>query len=109
MHTGIGVSSSTAFAWPAAPIATAPKRLLAKPPTLCGASVPAGSKVAAVEAALKSQYGSNKHAIFGTLNKIGLMRGSKVTKKGRQKSKPGKRRASMAAQTMNMLGVGRGM
>lgn len=49
--------------------------------------MPAGSKVAKVEAKLKKEYGSNKGAIYGTLNKIGLMHGNKVTKKGRQKAK----------------------
>lgn len=47
---------------------------------------PSGKKtaVADVEAKLKREYGSNKGAIYGTLNKIGLMRGSKTTAKGRK-------------------------
>ena len=35
-----------------------------------------------VKGKLKAEYGSNKSAIFGTLNKAGLMKGSKVTAKG---------------------------
>lgn len=49
--------------------------------------MPAGTKVAAVEKKLKKEYGSNKHAIYGSLNKIGMMRGNKPTKKGLQKSR----------------------
>lgn len=37
-----------------------------------------------VEGKLKKQYGGNKSAIYGTLNKIGLMRGSKATAKGKR-------------------------
>lgn len=40
-----------------------------------------------VEAKLKKEYGSNKGAIYGTLNKIGLMRGSKATAKGSRPAK----------------------
>ena len=40
--------------------------------------------VADVEDKLKREYGSNKGAIYGTLNKIGLMRGNKATAKGRR-------------------------
>lgn len=49
--------------------------------------MPKGSAVADVEAALKARYGSNDHAVFGTLNKIGLMHGNKPTKKGLKKSR----------------------
>lgn len=49
--------------------------------------MPAGSKVAQVEAKLKRQYPGNSNAVFGTLNKIGLMHGNKPTKKGLQKAK----------------------
>ena len=49
--------------------------------------MPAGTKVAAVEAKLKKEYGDNDHAVYGVLNKSGLMRGSKPTKKGLQKAK----------------------
>lgn len=36
-----------------------------------------------LEDKLKKEYGDNKHAIFGTMNKIGAMKGSKETKKGK--------------------------
>ena len=50
--------------------------------------MPQGSVAAQVESKLKSRYGSNAHAIYGTLNKAGLMHGNKVTKKGAKKAKP---------------------
>lgn len=40
-----------------------------------------------VEGKLKKEYGSNKGAIYGTLNKIGLMKGNKVTAKGKKAAK----------------------
>lgn len=43
--------------------------------------------VADVEGKLKKEYGSNKGAIYGTLNKIGLMQGSKTTAKGKRPAK----------------------
>jgi hypothetical protein len=46
--------------------------------------MPKGSAVADVEAKLKKEYKSNKGAIYGTLNKIGLMHGNKPTAKGLQ-------------------------
>ena len=49
--------------------------------------MPKGTAVADVESKLKAEYGSNKKAVYGTLNKIGLMRGSKVTPKGMKKPK----------------------
>jgi hypothetical protein len=47
---------------------------------------PGGKKtaVADVESKLKREYPSNKSAVYGTLNKIGLMRGNKTTAKGRK-------------------------
>lgn len=36
-----------------------------------------------LEKKLKKEYGKDKHAIYGTMNKIGAMRGNKETKKGR--------------------------
>lgn len=51
--------------------------------------MPKGTKVAKVEGKLKKEYGTNKSAIYGTLNKIGLMHGNKPTKKGlRPDTKP---------------------
>lgn len=37
-----------------------------------------------LEEKLKREYPNNPHAVYGTLNKIGAMRGSKETKKGRR-------------------------
>ena len=35
-----------------------------------------------LEDKLKKQYGNNPGAIYGTMNKIGAMRGNKITAKG---------------------------
>lgn len=35
-----------------------------------------------LEKRLKKEYGDDKHAIYGTMNKIGAMHGNKETKKG---------------------------
>lgn len=40
-----------------------------------------------LEKQLKKEYGDNNHAIYGTLNKIGAMKGSKETPKGRKMEK----------------------
>lgn len=37
-----------------------------------------------LEDKLKKEYGNNPGAIFGTMNKIGAMRGNKETAKGKQ-------------------------
>lgn len=49
--------------------------------------MPKGSAVADVEAKLKKRYPKNPGAVFGTLNKIGLMHGNKPTKKGLKKAR----------------------
>ena len=49
--------------------------------------MPKGSKVASVEKKLKKEYPGNPAAVYGTLNKAGLMRGNKPTAKGRQPHK----------------------
>lgn len=36
-----------------------------------------------LEKALKAEYPGNDHAVYGTMNSIGAMRGSKETPKGR--------------------------
>lgn len=36
-----------------------------------------------LERVLRKQYGNNPHAIYGTMNKIGAMRGNKETAKGK--------------------------
>jgi hypothetical protein len=58
--------------------------------------MPKGSAVEDVEGKLKAEYGSNKHAIYGTLNKIGLMHGNKPTKKGLKKAHSEKRMKKMS-------------
>ena len=60
--------------------------------------MPKGSAVEDVESKLKAEYGSNKGAIYGTLNKIGLMHGNKPTAKGLKKAKnpAGKRMNKMS-------------
>lgn len=37
-----------------------------------------------LEKKLKAEYGNNSHAIYGTMNKIGAMRGNKITAKGKR-------------------------
>lgn len=37
-----------------------------------------------LEKKLKTQYGDDSHAIYGTMNKIGAMHGNKITAKGRE-------------------------
>jgi hypothetical protein len=46
--------------------------------------MPKGSKVAQVEQRLRREYPNNPGAVYGTLNKVGLKKGSKTTAKGRQ-------------------------
>ncbi len=40
-----------------------------------------------LEERLKREYGNNDHAVYGTLNKIGAMRGNTETPKGRRMEK----------------------
>ena len=40
-----------------------------------------------VEKKLKKEYPGNPGAVYGTLNKIGLMRGNKATAKGKKPEK----------------------
>lgn len=37
-----------------------------------------------LEKKLKQEYGNNNRAVYGTLNKIGAMKGNKITAKGRR-------------------------
>lgn len=37
-----------------------------------------------LEDKLRAEYGNNNHAIYGTMNAIGAMRGNKITAKGRE-------------------------
>lgn len=58
------------------------------------ARTPSGKKtaVADVEAKLKKEYPGNPGAVYGTLNKIGLMRGNRATAKGKRAAKSKGRR-----------------
>jgi hypothetical protein len=40
-----------------------------------------------LEKKLKKEYGDNDHAIYGTMNKLGVMKGNKETAKGRREEK----------------------
>lgn len=40
-----------------------------------------------LEEKLKKEYGDNNHAIYGTMNKIGAMKGNKETAKGKAMEK----------------------
>lgn len=40
-----------------------------------------------LEKKLKKEYGDNPHAIYGTMNKLGYMKGNKETKKGMRAEK----------------------
>jgi len=40
-----------------------------------------------LESKLKKEYGDNKRAIYGTMNKLGYMKGNKETKKGKAAEK----------------------
>ena len=42
-----------------------------------------------LEDKLRAEYGNNPHAIYGTMNKIGAMRGNKITAKGKAMQKMG--------------------
>lgn len=55
-----------------------------------------------LEKKLKKEYGNNKHAIYGTLNKIGAMHGNKETAKGRSMEK--KHLAKSRALKHRMIG-----
>jgi len=49
--------------------------------------MPKGTAVAKVEKKLKQEYPNNPGAVYGTLNKIGLKKGSKTTAKGMKKAR----------------------
>lgn len=61
--------------------------------------MPAGTAVAKAESKLKSEYGSNKRAIYGTLNKIGLMHGNKPTAAGLRKPRLNRARPGAPRKT----------
>jgi hypothetical protein len=57
--------------------------------------MPKGSAVEKVERKLKREYPGNDSAVYGTLNKIGLMHGNKPTAKGLKKAHSEKRMKQM--------------
>ncbi len=48
-----------------------------------------------LEDKLKAEYGDNKHAIYGTMNKLGAMKGNKETAKGRAMAKKHAKKISL--------------
>ncbi len=51
-----------------------------------------------LETKLKKEYGDNPKAIYGTMNKIGAMKGNKETPKGKQMEKMHKSKVRSAAK-----------
>lgn len=51
-----------------------------------------------LENKLKKQYPNNPGAVFGTMNKLGAMKGNKVTPKGKAMEKMHKAKVRSAAQ-----------
>lgn len=56
--------------------------------------------VADVEDKLKKEYPGNPGAVYGTLNKIGLKRGSKTTARGMMPAKPKARKKPKGDDSM---------
>ena len=51
-----------------------------------------------LEAKLKREYPNNPHAVYGTMNKIGAMRGNKITRKGLAMRLPSAERNALPAR-----------
>ncbi len=60
--------------------------------------MPKGSKVEQVEKKLKKEYPGKPGAVYGTLNKIGLMHGNKATAKGAEPAKVKSRKVTPASK-----------
>ncbi len=60
-----------------------------------------------LEDKLRAEYGDNPHAIYGTLNKLGAMRGNKETAKGRAMEK--KHKLDMESAASIRMKAKRGM
>ncbi len=54
-----------------------------------------------LEDKLRAEYGDNPHAIFGTMNKIGAMRGNKETAKGKAMERKHKRDMKATSHSYN--------
>lgn len=52
-----------------------------------------------LEDKLKAEYGNNPHAVYGTLNKIGAMRGNKETAKGKAMERKHGRKMRLSEMT----------
>lgn len=48
-----------------------------------------------IEKKLKKEYGNDKHAIYGTMNKLGFMKGNRETAKGRKAEAKHERKMSV--------------
>jgi hypothetical protein len=59
-----------------------------------------------LEKKLKAEYGDNPHAIYGTMNKIGAMKGNKETAKGKAMEK--KHEAKMKFERTHIEHLGDG-
>lgn len=55
-----------------------------------------------LEQKLKKEYGDNPHAIYGTMNSLGVMHGNKETAKGRREEKKHARDAKSKALKQKM-------
>jgi hypothetical protein len=51
-----------------------------------------------LEDKLKREYPDNPHAVYGTLNKLGVMKGNKETKKGKVEEKKHRMAAKMKSK-----------
>lgn len=55
-----------------------------------------------LERKLRKEYGDNPHAIYGTMNKIGAMRGNKETAKGHRMEEKHEKSAHSKALSRKM-------
>jgi hypothetical protein len=55
-----------------------------------------------LEAKLKSEYPNNPGAVYGTMNKLGVMRGNKETAKGRAMQKKHNKKVKLVKLTRLM-------
>ena len=53
-----------------------------------------------LERKLRKEYGNNDHAIYGTMNKLGVMKGNKETAKGRREEKKHEKKLSAKSKAL---------
>lgn len=53
-----------------------------------------------LERKLRAEYGNNNRAVFGTMNKIGAMRGNKETAKGKRMERKHEKKMSKLRDLM---------